>query len=384
LVGVCYCVCMDTTAIVEDEWQYVLNMMPADLEESAVEKLALRRRREITSASDLLRLALCYGLCDFSLRQVAAWASVIGLGNMSDVAVYKRLRQASDWLGHVVVRWLQKHGLSTNVPKMAVRVVDATSISGPGSRGTDWRLHLGLDLAQLRIRTVELTDAHEGESLQRHTVVPGEIVVADAGYGHRTGVAGVIDSGGHVVVRINWQNFPLETRGGGPLDTVTCLETLGPGELGDWQVQFRIKQQVYPVRLVAVRTSREAARRARKRLRRAAARKGRKVDPRSLRAAKFAYVITDMSGKMLPTAEALELYRLRWQIEIAFKRLKRILRLGDLRAKDERLARAYLYAKLLAALILDELCRAAETFSPWGYPLLPPAREPLAGAVGIG
>jgi hypothetical protein len=375
---------METTAIVETEWQYVLNMMPADLEQSAVQKLALQRRRQVSSAGDLLRLALCYGLCDFSLRQTAAWAELIGLGSLSNVAVLKRLRGGSDWLGHLILRWLQDRGLTANVPPLAVRVVDATTISAPGSKGTDWRLHLGLDLAALRIRTMEVTGPEEGETLRRHTVARGEIVLADGGYAHREGVASVLDDGGHVVVRINWQNFPLETRRGTLLDVLTCLEMLEAGEIGDWQVQFRVNKRVYPVRLVALRVSQAAARRAQKRLRHTAARKGRQVDARSLRAAHFVYLITDMRQEALPAAETLELYRLRWQIEMAFKRLKGIVQLDHVRAKHEQLARTYLYAKLLGALIVDELCHGALALFPWGYGLWPQARQPLAGAVYAG
>ena len=182
------------------------------------------------------------------------------------------------------------------------------------------------------------------------------------------------------MVRINWKNFPLETRRGASLDIVTCLQMLEPGELGDWPVQFRVKQRVYPVRLVALRMSQAAAKRAHKRLRRTAARKGRQVDGRSLQAAKYIYIITDMDPESLPAAEALELYRFRWQIEIAFKRLKGIVHLGRVRAKNDELARTYLYAKLLGALIVDEMCHGALAFFPWGYGLFPPAGEPLAGA----
>lgn len=369
---------METTAIIEDEWQYVLNMMPPDLEESAVAMLALQRRRAIKSGSDLLRVALCYALCDLSLRHVGAWAKLIGVASMSDVAIMERVKRADEWLGYLILRWLRDRGLTSNVPQVAVRVVDATTISGPGSAGADWRVHLGLDLGQLRIRTVELTDATHGESLDRHRVGSRQIVLADAGYAHRAGVAAVLDNGGHVVVRINWQNFPLQTRTGVPLDLVTCLEALAAGEIGDWNVQFRVRERLYPVRLVAVRLSRAAAQRAHKRLRRVAARKGRRVERRSLRAAHFAYIITDVDRRILPAAEALELYRLRWQIEMAFKRLKGIVRLGRLPAKNVQLARAYLHAKLLGALIVDELCHGALTFSPWGYRLWPQAREPVA------
>ena len=371
---------MDNQAIVEQEWQYVLNMMPPDLEDSAVAKLALQRRREVSSAADLLRLALAYGLCDFSLRQTAAWAQVVGLGRLSDVAVLKRLQGAGEWLAHLIVRWLQGRGLTTSVPPVSVRIVDATVICEPGSQGTDWRVHLGLDLAQQRITTVELTGPEGGETFLRHTVGPEQIVLGDRGYAQRAGVAHLLQQKGHLVVRLNWQNFPLESQDGAPLDLLTCLETLSAGEIGDWRVQFRDGERVYPVRLIALRKSQAAAEKEQRHIRREAKRKKRRPDPRSLRAAHFLYLITDLPATVLPADEALELYRLRWQIEVAFKRLKGLLHLDHLRAKDPELAATYLYAKILGALILDELCHRALAFFPWGYSLLPQAAQPLAPA----
>jgi len=372
---------MDEQSLTDQDWPYVLSLLPPDLEESARAKLALRRRRAITSAGDLLRLALAYALGDFSLRRAAAWAQLQGLGRLSDVAVLKRLRQAADWLGYLVMRWLQEHGLSTPVTPLAVRVVDATVICEPGSRGTDWRVHLGFDLARQRLTTVEVTGPEGGESFRRHPVAGETLLLADRGYAHRGGVGGLLERQGHVLVRLNWQNLPLETPEGQSLDLVSWLETLRPGELGDWPVQLREGDRVYPLRLIAVRKSTAAAEREQQQIRHAAQRKGRRPDPRSLRAARFCYVLTDLPATVLPAAEALELYRLRWQIEMAFKRLKGVLHLDQLRAKDEALARAYLYAKLLGALLLDELCRQAEAFSPWGYRLGPAAPEPLAPPV---
>lgn len=369
---------MENKALLENEWQYVLNMMPPDLEESAAAKLALRRRREIGSASDLLRLALAYGVCDMSLRQTAAWAELIGLGRLSDVAVLKRLKGASEWLGHLILRWLQQRGLTTRVPPVPVRIVDASVICRPGSTGTDWRLHLGLDLASQRISTVELTGPEGGETLLRHPIEPGQIILGDRGYAQRGGAASVLDAGGHLVLRISWQSFPLQGRAGGPLDLVTCAEILKPGEIGDWEVQFEHQEQLYPIRLVALRKSQAAAEKEQQRIRKAASRKKRRIDKRSLRAANFVYILTDLPKQQLPTAEALELYRLRWQIEITFKRLKGILHFDHLRAKDPDLARSYLYAKILGALIVDEMCNEALSFFPWGYPLFPRAVEHLA------
>jgi len=362
----------------EEDWPVVLGMLPPDLEKSALAMLALQRHRAVGSAGDLVRLALAYGLCDWSLRQTAAWAQVIGLGELSDVAVLNRLRKAAPWLGHLVLSWLQQRGLPTQVPGVRVRLVDATVISQPGSHGLDWRVHLSLDLAQLTIVSLELTGPEGGESLRRYPVTPGEILLADRGYGTREGLAGVLDAEGHVVVRISRHNCPLETRGGRRLELLDLLETLTLGELGDWPVQMRVRDRGYALRLVALRHTPEATRKAQKKLQQAAAKRKGQADRRTLRAAGFTCVLTDLSAAALPAGSVLELYRLRWQIEIVFKQLKGILHFDGLRAKDPQLVQAYLFAKLLGALIVHELSRSAPAFFPWGYALFPAPPQSLA------
>ncbi|MBE7560164.1 hypothetical protein HS125_14980 [bacterium] len=127
----------------------MLSLLPGDLEASCEEKLALVRRRRISSAEDLLRLCLGYSLCDMSLRQLAAWSTVAGLGELSDVAILKRLRHASEWLNIWFCRCC-KSGRDTPSTGCQVRILDATTIQRPGSKGTDLRLHASFDLAGQR------------------------------------------------------------------------------------------------------------------------------------------------------------------------------------------------------------------------------------------
>lgn len=374
---------MEERALVEEEWRWVEGLLPGDLERTAIDRLAIRRRREITCASDLLRLVLAYAVCDFSLRQTAAWASVIGLGQLSDVAVLKRLRGAADWMGSLVMQCLQERGVRAGARVQRVRVVDATVVSKPGSSGTDWRLHLGLDLADQSIRSFELTGVEGGETFQRLTIERGELVLGDRCYSHGAAVASVIERGGHVLVRFASHTFPLLTRAGAPVDTDALLATLGDGEIGDWPVAFRSRKVLHRVRLIAVRKSTAAAEQERKRVRHEAIKKGRPLSARSLAGTKFIAIVTDLETTLLPAVDALELYRLRWQVEIAFKRLKSLLDLDRLRARDPALARCYLYAKLLAAVLIDDLCQRLPAFSPWGYPLVPSPRQPLAIAATL-
>jgi len=166
------------------------------------------------------------------------------------------------------------------------------------------------------------------------------------------------------------------------LDLFATLRQIPAGQVAELRVQTAPQESgkiaALPARLIAVRKSPAAAERERQKILREAARKKRKADPRSLEAAEYTIVLTSMGQEQLPAAEALELYRFRWQIEMVFKRLKGLLGLDQLAAKDSHLARSALYAKLLAALLLEDLTGKFLSFSPWGFPLPEPPAQPLA------
>jgi len=66
-------------------------------------------------------------------------------------------------------------------------------------------------------------------------------------------------------------------------------------------------------------------------------------------------IATSLDTETYPAANILALYRMRWQIELAFKRLKSLLNLDRLPAKDRNLARTWLNAHLLLALLIDDM-----------------------------
>ena len=367
---------MDTKRYVDEEWPYVLSLMPDNLEALCFSKLAISRRREITNARDYLRLCMAYSVCDMSLRQTAAWATATGLAEISDVAVLKRLRAAHAWLGAVIAEWLYQRGLPQEAPVRTVSVVDATTVSSPGSDRADWRLHLRMNLTERRIQRVELTSAREGERLNRHPVTEDEIILGDRIYATPAGIAHVISNKGHMVIRTRW-TLPLESPTGSRFDMLDLLETLDRDEIGDWPVQLSYEGAIYPLRLVAIRKSDEATEKSRRELRREARKKRRTLNKDTVRVAGFIAVVTDLSHTELSCSQILELYRMRWQIELAFKRIKSILGFKRLRAKDDDLCQTYLLAKILGTLIIDELSSQALDFFPWGFRLPRPTVEPV-------
>src|SRR5688572_11890962 len=95
---------MEARDVLEHQWPFLLTYFPkgVDLEATARDSRALTRRRGITTAETLLRLALAYGFCGLSLRQVTAWVEATGVASLSNVALLKRLRAAATWLGQLL------------------------------------------------------------------------------------------------------------------------------------------------------------------------------------------------------------------------------------------------------------------------------------------
>jgi len=351
--------------LVDEEWNEALETIPVDLERTARETKALLRRREIKHAVDLLRLVLAYCVCDWPLRLVGLWAYLQGIGNMSDVAVMKRIQKSKEWLETLVAVMLQARRSKLKAAHPArIRVVDGSSISVPGSKGTDYRLHLSLDLGSQRIDGCEVTDVHGGETLARHPGLPGDIWLADRGYARRPDVGVILKAEKKIVMRFGWATFPLEHEDGIPFDLCAWLRQIPAMQPAERTVVVTTPEGRFSLRLVAQRLPQEAAEKNRRRIRRQASKKGKTPDKRTLEAAGYIFLVTNLAASQWTTAQVLELYRLRWQVELVFKRLKSLLDLDQLRAKGPALAQTYLLGKILAALIMEAMSDEATRRCP--------------------
>lgn len=337
-----------------------------DLEATAKETRALLRKREIKTAFDLLRLSLAYAACDWSLRLVGSWCTLMGIGSLSDVAVLNRLRHCRLWLGKLVALVLQTHRLAiTSKPGLRLRLMDGTSMSQPGSAGTDWRLHLSFDLEAACIDGVELTNAQTGETFAHVPIRAGEIRIGDRGYAFVKSLESVLESQGAFIVRINWHNLPLNDEQAAKLDLLHLLRQKNTAEpITEYPVWLRKSTLRVPLRLLVTQLPQEVGDKARAALRRKHQKKGTALSKESLFAAGFIMVLSNLSMTDWPPKEIFKLYRFRWQIELAIKRLKSLLKLESLRAQDAELVQVYLLAKLLAALLVDNLVQKIQRACP--------------------
>ena len=365
--------------LLEEEWEFLTDLLPKGWREQARTTGALRRARSVGSADCLLQLILMHTATGLSLRQTVVRAREQSIADISDVALLKRLRASEPWLRWLTAKMTDLDDLGVIQRLSAqhrLRAVDATTVEEQGGAGTDWRVHYTLRLPDLSCDFFELTDEHGGETYRRIPVDHGDLLLADRGYSNAAGVAAVRAAEGDVLVRWNSFSFPLKTLDGHPFDALKELNQLSKRGVREWAVCFTHDGQRYTGRLCAIRKNAVATERAREKMRREARKKQKQVSQDALKLAEFVMVFTTVSSRELTTREVLELYRVRWQIELRFKHLKSLLGLGCLPKYDDASCRAWIQAKLLCGLLIERLMRQAKFFIPWGYRL--PAAEPLA------
>jgi hypothetical protein len=345
----------------------ILSRLPAglELESTAKETGALVRRREITRAIDLLRMVFAYSICDWSLRTVGAWCLIIGIGNLSDVAVLKRLRHTRLWLGKLVAEVLQTQQLDIfQQPGVRLRIMDGSSLTQPGSAGTDWRIHVSLDVGTNCIDGVELTDVKTGESFANLATNPEDIRVGDRGYAHPKGISSVLKMGGKVIVRVNWHSLSFEDGAGNKVTLIGLLSQADAHQ--EHCLWLKTEQERFEVRLIIAKLPQEAADKARSNLRKKYQKKGKPISQKTLLTAGYVFILTNLPAEKWTAKDILNIYRFRWQIELAIKRLKSILNIDHIRSQSPELTQVYILAKLLATLMVDKWIRALQlSFPQW-------------------
>jgi DDE family transposase len=352
------------------EWPaLVLRLGGAEaLAASAREHAAFQRARGVKSATDVLRLALMYGPGGLPLRVLAAAAAEMGIADVSDVALLNRIRGAADRLealcGEALARAARIH--ATTRPDRPISIIDGSRINGPGAAA--WRLHLCYDPHGGRVLAAAITTTREGERLDRLPVTAGEIRLGDRGFPQPNGLKNTREAEADVLVRVTWNSLRLTDSDDCPLDWLELCATASAQGSVDLPVRVHKAHGRFApldLRLVILPKPPLAAAQARVQARRENRKGGRRrLDPRTLAAADHLILLTSLTPEAFSAARLAALYRVRWQIELAFKRMKSLLHIDRLPAKDPALARAWLHAHLLVALLAEATIEEIEALPP--------------------
>jgi hypothetical protein len=226
---------------------------------------------------------------------------------------------------------------------------------------------LQLRLSDLAILAVSAEDASVGESFKRFPWRKGQLALGDRGYANPPGIATVVEGGADVLVRVNRSALPMYAPDGQRVDVMEYLRALKGYMPRERSVVIRSREHGREVtgRLIAIRLPEAQAEKARAWVRRE---HGSKATASDLEAAHYVVLFTTVPVERMSLGMCLELYRVRWQVELAFKRWKSLCFFDHLPNHRDDTILTWLYAKLLLAVLMQRMATGA-------MPLFPPAQD---------
>ena len=353
----------------DEDWKTVLAHFPAEAERLAHEHKVINVQwpnAKVHDAATLLRFILLHVGADIPLRQTVTLIAEAGGPSLAPVWLHKRMRRAQLYLAALVELMIADVVADATPESWAgyeMVSVDATTVSGPGAEGSDVRLHCVLRLHDLRVRDVCVTSASEGETFRNFVWEADTLVIADRGYANAPGIFWVVDQGAAVLVRVNRGSLPLTALSGKTIDVLAwCRGLKGNVPHEQRAVVARAKgkgreERKLEGRLIGIHLPREAALAARERTRRE---DGPAVTAEKLEASEYVVLFTTAPASRMSAERCVEAYRLRWQVELQFKRWKSLCHFDKLPNYRDDTMLAWVTAKLLLGLLLDRVAAARD------------------------
>lgn len=354
----------------KDQMSLIYEMMPTGWKEAAKDKEALVRSRNISTPEELLRLNFLYQTSGDSYGLVSALTQISeNQTGLNKTAVQKRITNSREWLKWILVHLNREEKYLEEAPQWLngyrVCLTDASDYCKQGSQNADFRFHYMMELFSLNMVEFHFTEASEGEKISRYeSIKPKDIIIGDRIYGTISGMQYVTAKGADFLFRLRAKAFNLYTDEKEVFDLTAFLEeNYETGKIINLNLYYKSEKEYYPVRICAVGKTKADIEKTHKHTKKSNSKKQRgKITDLQRIYSQYMLAATSLPQNITAN-QILELYRMRWQIELVFKRLKSIFG-GEFCAKKKETVEAWFYGKLILATVCEILVKR-NRFSPY-------------------
>lgn len=343
--------------------------LPAGYEDDCFEQGAIVRRRGVSCPADLMMLSMFHLQNGCTLLEISEVARITKLGKMSDVAFMKRFEKCGDWFktinNNILTQGLIDYQKPKYLEEKIVVAVDASDVTEKGRSGRIYRLHYAFDIFKMGSVDHLITDVKVGESLSNFNLKTGHLVIGDRAYSTIRGMEHCKKNSAEFILRMRKNSFTVRNDCGESIDFLQTIRNPGGENYADVRAfATNLNGNKVPIRICAKKKDPEAIIRTQKKMKRKESKKQCKISDETKIFNEYIVVVTNLSDE-ISAKEVLETYRLRWQVEIYFKRLKSILNFGELPKRRPNSVIAWLNGKLMIALLIEILLSKA-SFPPQG------------------
>lgn len=344
----------------------------------------IQRVRVFTGARFVQTLVFGWlGTPDATLDQLAQTAATLGVPITAQGIADRFSPPSADCLARVLAAAIQQT-ITADPTDLAVLnrfagvvVIDGSVIGLPADLAVQFpgganqmsdhaalKIGVGIDLLTGRLDGPHLMAARPHDRLlpiQDAPVAPGVLRLADLGFFDLAVLATLTAQHASWLTRVQVGTVVLD-RSGQRLDLLTLLRQRCKRTL-DLPILLGVRDRL-PCRLLAERVPKAVADERRQRLRDDARQRGQTVSARKLTLADWTIRVTNVPAERLSVAEAMVVGRVRWQIELRFKRWKRTGKIDEWRSAKPWRILTEVYAKLLAMVIQHWML----VVTSWHYP----------------
>lgn len=288
----------------------------------------IRRKRIIKGYDTLILAAMLYIIEQMSFQRLSDVMACVHHVNMSDTAWKKQLTKLAPSLFSAMLEYISNKSKEwTYCKKHRVLqcfhsyILDTTRFAVEGGNKTAIQVHTQISLTDLSDLYMSVTDCHTAESVRNFRIQKKVLYMADRAYGKAPQLAELIKKPADFIIRISpnhirlyqdrecrkklsWDKLLL-----GPDFSITCF--------------IKLKKEIFKLRLVGGMIPEEKHPAIEKRVRRNSSKKQQQLKQSSIHYAKWVLLATTVFH--VRTSSILDFYRLRWRIELFFKKAKTLL-----------------------------------------------------------
>lgn len=342
----------------------LIDLLPDNYKELCWENGAMTRHRGIQNEEELLTLVLFYAL-GHSLIEVKNYAKIEFNRNISDVGFMKRFYKCNQWIKSIMSKMMTNEVIQYPVPEKlkdyTVLAIDASDVQQKGAVRNLFHLHYAVNLFTLSSEEFKITPQEQGETLKNFSLGKNKLVIADRAYASITGIEYCIEKETDFILRIKNKAFKLFDKNGNEVVLSSILKDVNE-QSSDFMLYYRVEKELKPIRFCAVKKTREEIEIEKKRIQRKESKNQMSLSDDTKFTHNYFFVVTSL-GNDFTSEEIINLYRLRWQVEMVFKRYKSILKLGSIPTKTEKTGEVWLNCKMLIALLIEKIMSKVD-FSP--------------------
>jgi hypothetical protein len=372
----------------KDEYTQQSEMIQQFLQEVTTEQGTesgfVKRRSKMTGA--VFAETLILGLLDnpeATLNDLVQISAKIGV-EISEPGLHGRINaEAVAFLAGLLESSLKQFAAQGAVPAEVlarfsrVDILDSTQImlpaalaphfEGYNSPGTEaaLKIQLSMDYLQGRLNALRIGTGRVPDQtcdLAVQLAIPNSLQLFDMGYAVLDYLRRIGQQEAYYLTRCKTRtNVYLHADDQTALDLAAWLDeqSVDGSPVDQWV--YLGEAERLPVRLIAYRLPQTEVDKRRRQARQNARKKGRQVTHRHLHLLAWGLLITNIPADWLPPETLIELYRIRWQIEVFFKLCKSQFRLAAVGPWRLHRLLCQLYARLIAVVLFHWL------ITPWRF-----------------